>query len=1018
MLTKIAVQSWQNRTVRSAFATWFEYTADAVREKDVVSRAAAYYSKRGAIYALDKWFEYAREKSTARRLLRKALSFWRKGKLRKYATLWELFTFQAQIERKARMHYDQSFKRAGIRKWISFTIKQARMKVLLKRATKHWTSAIEARLFDRWADAAADRKENRQNIGKAAAFWRGNLEARYLETWKLKTRSNLRLRLLIRTFRKYKSIYVNNKTIAQRMAATARRWRSFKQHRAIQKWVAYTRQRYRYKQTVRHAVRHFRQGVSARSFITWVERVRERKRAREALADAISLWNRNCKTDYFKAWVKFRKAQTLLHNAVAKMRRFRASRAVDRWVSFTESRFVAKSRLRAALRLLSSNRLGSTFAKWCRFLAVAKEEHAKWDLACEHHERVLQTCYLSRLFLFAQDRRRYHARMREAGRHFLHAKKLSAIKALQSHAERAREVRQDTAVARSHFRRSCLRKNVSAWISATAAVLHEKAKLAYAAKYWRNHQIRVMLVHWARTTAHGRAIRLVHMRWKHRDKLKAFNGLKENAAERRVNREAAERAMLYWTQRRQLVAVRHWQSWSEERVHIRQLSSFLRQVIKYIMLKKWENRTAEAAFLRDEEESADNFRRRSLLKRHLSLWLVFVDDILDDRTKLDRARKRLENGVLFRAYARWQQYAVERSDARARAAKAVSQWENFKLAAAIRSWFTWSRDRVLRRNYARRAFGKYSQVSRSNHLLAWRSLSRAYRMNRCARKRKYLRAWASTAHDAANLKRAATHLFGSTLHRFFDKWKVDFIRARRDLRRKLFRLGELWGRARRAAALATLRARFREQQSLEASLHLWHETVLARYFRLWHEHARWYRAYATIQMRSGRRRKVSIAQRLFMSWTLSTARASALRAVVHRQLRKLAYLSFVRWIEVAVRRRRAEELRDRALRGMLNACALGAMRRWKTAVHAMKVERATLKAGAVCWARREGTRALQTWLAWAVRHRIRKSKLKIADQHSSRGYLVRGFRGWVSSMSWEEGAGREDGREEGRDRDS
>ena len=262
--------------------------------------------------------------------------------------------------------------------------------------------------------------------------------------------------------------------------------------------------------------------------------------------------------------------------------------------------------------------------------------------------------------------------MREAGRHFLHAKKLSAIEALRDHAEHAREARQDNAVARAHFRRSCQRMHVSAWMEATAATLREKAKLAYAAKFWRNHRTRVMILHWARATAHGRAIRLVHMRWKHRDKLKAFNGLKQNAAERRGNREAAERAMLYWTQRRQLAAVRHWQSWSDDRVRVRQLSSFLRQVIKYIILKKWENKTAEAMLLREEEEAADDFCRRSLLKRHLSLWLAFVDNVLDDRTKLDRARKRLENGVLFRAYARWQEYAAERIEARSRAEKALA----------------------------------------------------------------------------------------------------------------------------------------------------------------------------------------------------------------------------------------------------------------------------------------------------------------------------------------------------------
>ena len=219
--------------------------------------------------------------------------------------------------------------------------------------------------------------------------------------------------------------------------------------------------------------------------------------------------------------------------------------------------------------------------------------------------------------------------------------------------------------------------------------------------------------------------------------------------------------------------------------------------------------------------------------------------------------------------------------------KKLSQWENFKLGSAIRTWFTWSRDHVLRRNYARLAFGRYSQVCRSNHLQAWRSLCLAFRMNRRVRKQRYLRAWARTAHDAANLKRAANHAFGSTLHRFFETWRLDFMRARKDARRKVFRLGELWGQARRAAALATCCARIDEQRRLEASLRLWRETILTRHFRLWHEHVRWYRAYATIQMRTTSSRKGSIAQRLFATWMLSTARSSALRAVVHRQGRKV-----------------------------------------------------------------------------------------------------------------------------------
>ena len=114
---------------------------------------------------------------------------------------------------------------------------------------------------------------------------------------------------------------------------------------------------------------------------------------------------------------------------------------------------------------------------------------------------------------------------------------------------------------------------------------------------------------------------------------------------------------------------------------------------------------------------------------------------------------------------------------------------------------------------------------------------------------------------------------------------------------------------------------------------------------------------------------------------------------MQRQLRKIAFLAFVQWIEVAVRRRRVEELRERALRGMLDACIFGALKRWKMAVKVIKIERATLRAGAICWVRREVPKALRKWRTWAVNHGENRVKHEKARQHAGRRHLVRGFRG-------------------------
>ena len=600
-----------NRGMAQAFITWRDNAADQAEQREMASKALAFFMNRGMAQAFVTWRDNAADLAESRQSAGKALRFFMNRELgRAFAAFRDNAVEQVE-QREMASRALAFFMNRGMAQafvtWRDNAAELAESRQSAGKALRFFMNRELGRAFVAFRENAAEQAEKREMLSKALAFFMYRELAQafhgFLENVHEQQEKRDKLQRAVARFR--------NRHVAAAFA-------SFKINVELEQEA---------RGRLVKAAAYFQNMYLGRAFNTWVEAYHVLSAERERLTKAVAFFMNR---ELSRAFVAFRENATEQRenrDRAKKALGFFMNRELARgFVAFRDNAAAqAESRSNAskALKFFMNRELARAFVAFRDNVAEQVEEREKltFALAFLMHRELAQAFNGFRDNVYEQQEKR--ELIQRAVSKFQNRHLAGAFEGFRTNVDLQIEARERLSKSASYFRNIFLAKAWRTWIEVHAVELERKHKImAFVA---------------ARL---GKGVELFFAEWR------------DVVVWEIYSRDALNRAMQKMRNRELSSAWERWVEYVEMIVNVRKAVLNFKNAAVRKAWAKWREHITAIHILR-----AITHREQHLLEDSFSRLRAWARQSIDLKFKLERAATFAFGSTLLKTFRQWQRYS-------------------------------------------------------------------------------------------------------------------------------------------------------------------------------------------------------------------------------------------------------------------------------------------------------------------------------------------------------------------------